>query len=143
MSARLPHACGGEPHIAHLKDSFCDVLPNKVDEYGRIHPTVNVTRTETGRWSMKEPNLQQIPSRSELGKAIRKAFVAEEGNLLVAIDYSQIEMRVAAHLTGCRSMIDLFLEGYGFFNFNIAGKGEAENSNEHAHHTKDEMKHVM
>jgi len=98
-------------HIAHLKDSFCDVLPNKVDEYGRIHPTINVTRTETGRWSMKEPNLQQIPSRSELGKAIRKAFVAEEGNLLVAIDYSQIEMRVAAHLTGCRSMIDLFLEG--------------------------------
>jgi DNA polymerase-1 len=60
---------------------------------------------------MKEPNLQQIPSRSELGKAIRKAFVAEEGNFLVAIDYSQIEMRVAAHLTGCKSMIDLFLEG--------------------------------
>ena len=98
-------------HIAHLKDSFCDTLPGKVDEFGRIHPTVNVTRTETGRWSMKEPNLQQIPSRSELGKAIRKAFVAEEGNLLVAIDYSQIEMRVAAHLTGCKSMIDLFLEG--------------------------------
>ncbi len=98
-------------HIAHLKDSFCDVLPGKVDEFGRIHPTINVTRTETGRWSMKEPNLQQIPSRSELGKAIRKAFVAEEGNFLVAIDYSQIEMRVAAHMTGCKSMIDLFLEG--------------------------------
>jgi DNA polymerase-1 len=98
-------------HLAHLKDSFCDTLPGKVDEFGRIHPTINVTRTETGRWSMKEPNLQQIPSRSELGKAIRKAFVSEEGNFLVAIDYSQIEMRVAAHLTGCRSMIDLFLEG--------------------------------
>jgi len=98
-------------HLAHLKDSFCDTLPNKVNEIGRICPTVNVTRTETGRWSMKNPNLQQIPSRTELGRAIRKAFICPPGTSLVAIDYSQIEMRVAAHLSRCKSMIQLFEEG--------------------------------
>jgi len=98
-------------HIAHLKDSFCDTLPEKVDEDGRIHATINVTRTETGRWSMRDPNLQQIPMRTELGRAIRKGFVAEEGNVLFSADYSQIEMRVAAHLSKCKSMIELFMEG--------------------------------
>ena len=98
-------------HLAHLKDSFCDTLPDKVNQAGRICPTVNVTRTETGRWSMKNPNLQQIPSRTELGKAIRKAFTSNKRTSLVAIDYSQIEMRVAAHLARCRSMTQLFLEG--------------------------------
>ena len=97
-------------HLAHIKDSFCDTLPDKVVD-GNIHPTINVTRTETGRWSMKQPNLQQIPARTEIGRAIRKAFIATPWASLVAIDYSQIEMRVAAHLAGCRSMIDLFLEG--------------------------------
>ena len=97
-------------HLAHIKDSFCDTLPGRVVD-GNIHPTINVTRTETGRWSMKQPNLQQIPARTEIGRAIRKAFIAAPWASLVAIDYSQIEMRVAAHLAGCRSMIDLFLEG--------------------------------
>ena len=76
-----------------------------------MHPTINVTRTETGRWSMKEPNLQQVPARTEYGRAIRKAFQAEPPCTLVAADYSQIEMRVAAHLAQCRSMIQLFHEG--------------------------------
>jgi len=98
-------------HLAHLKDSFCDTLPNKIDSHGRVHCTINVTRTETGRWSMKEPNLQQIPARTEYGREIRKAFVAGPGYYLVAIDYSQIEMRVAAHLAQCQSMIGLFNEG--------------------------------
>lgn len=74
-------------HLAHLKDSFCDTLPGKVDGDGRIHTTVNTTRTATGRWSMKDPNLMQIPQRTELGRAIRKGFVAGEGNVLVAVDY--------------------------------------------------------
>jgi DNA polymerase-1 len=65
---------------------------------------------------MKNPNLQQLPTRTEWGKAIRKGFVAEEGNVLVAIDYSQIEMRVAAHLAQCRSMIELFKEGRDIHN---------------------------
>ena len=103
-------------HLAHLKDSFCDTLPGKADSDGRIHTTINVTRTATGRWSMKNPNLQQLPTRTEWGKAIRKGFVAEEGNVLVAIDYSQIEMRVAAHLAQCRSMIELFKEGRDIHN---------------------------
>jgi uracil-DNA glycosylase family 4 len=98
-------------HLAHLKDSFCDTLPGKVDENGRIHTTIRVTRTGTGRWSMAQPNLQQIPVRTELGKAVRRAFQAEEENVLVAIDYSQIEMRVAAHLAQCQSMISLFHAG--------------------------------
>ena len=98
-------------HLAHLKDSFCDALPDKIDEDGRIHTTINVTRTETGRWSMKQPNLQQIPGRSEQGRAIRKAFTSGASTSLVAVDYSQIEMRVAAHLAQCQSMIGMFREG--------------------------------
>ena len=113
--AKVPHPSAKlveeYKHLAHLKDSFCDTLPLKLEEDGRIHPTVNVTRTETGRWSMKNPNLQQIPARTEQGRAIRKAFIAPNGASLVAIDYSQIEMRVAAHLAQCRSMIQLFQEG--------------------------------
>jgi len=98
-------------HLAHLKDSFCDTLPGKVDGDGRIHTTIRITSTGTGRWSMADPNLQQIPVRTELGRAIRKAFQADEGNVLLAIDYSQIEMRVAAHLAQCESMISLFHAG--------------------------------
>jgi len=98
-------------HIQHLKDSFCDTLPGKADEGGRVHPTIKTTRTATGRWSMEDPNCQQIPSRDEEGKKIREAFIAEEGNVLVSIDYSQIEMRVQAHLAQCTSMIQIFNEG--------------------------------
>ncbi len=98
-------------HVAHIKDSFCDTLPGKVDADGRIHTTIKTTRTETGRWSMADPNLQQIPQRTEIGRAVRRGFVAEEGRLLVALDFSQIEMRVIAHLAQCQSMIELFREG--------------------------------
>lgn len=98
-------------HLAHIRDSFCVTLPKWADERSRVHPTVKVTRTETGRWSMAEPNLMQIPTRTDIGKAVRDGFVAEDGWMLYAADYSQIEMRVAAHLTGCKSMIQLFQEG--------------------------------
>ena len=98
-------------HVQHLKDSFCDTLPGKADGEGRVHPTIRTTRTATGRWSMADPNCQQIPVRTELGREIRKAFIAEEGNVLVAIDYSQIELRVAAHLSQCQSMMQAFQEG--------------------------------
>jgi len=98
-------------HIQHLKDSFCDTLPGKADSNGRVHPTIKTTRTATGRWAMEDPNCQQIPSRDELGKEIRKAFIAENGNVLVSIDHSQIEMRVQAHVAQCKSMIQIFQEG--------------------------------
>jgi len=98
-------------HVQHLKDSFCDTLPSKADELGRVHPTIKTTRTATGRWSMEDPNCQQIPSRDEEGKKIREAFIAEEGNVLVSIDYSQIEMRVQAHVAQCESMLQIFREG--------------------------------
>ena len=98
-------------HVQHLKDSFCDTLPGKADTGGRVHPTIRTTRTATGRWSMADPNCQQIPVRTELGREIRKAFIAEEGNVLVAIDYSQIELRVAAHLSQCQSMMQAFKDG--------------------------------
>lgn len=102
---------GEYKHIAHLKDSFCDVLPRHVKTDGRVHPTIKTTRTATGRWSMENPNCQQIPIRTELGRRIRQTFVAESGFTLLSMDYSQIEMRVAAHLARCKSMITLFNEG--------------------------------
>jgi len=96
-------------HIQHLKDSYCDTLPEEVDEGNRIHEAIKTTRTGTGRWSMKR--LQTIPTRTEEGKEIRGAFIAEEGNVLVSIDYSQIEMRMQAHVSQCQSMIQIFQEG--------------------------------
>lgn len=98
-------------HAAHIRDSFCLTLPGKADNRDRVHPTIKTTRTATGRWSMAEPNLQQIPVRTDVGRAVREQFMAEEGWTLVACDFSQIEMRVAAHLSGCQSMIQLFREG--------------------------------
>ena len=126
-------------HLAHLKDSFCDALPSKISEDGRIHTTINITRTETGRWSMKNPNLQQIPSRSEQGRAIRKAFIAGNSTSLVAIDYSQIEMRVAAHLAQCQSMIDMFKQGRDIHTetaSQIFGIPIAEVTSQHRYPTK-------
>jgi len=98
-------------HIAHLKDSFCDTLPGHVDQDGRIHTTIRTTRTATGRWSMADPNPMQIPIRTALGRRIREAFVSEESWDLLEIDYSQIEMRVLAHVARCGSMIGLFQAG--------------------------------
>jgi uracil-DNA glycosylase family 4 len=98
-------------HLAHLKDSFCDTLPGKADGESRVHPTIRTTRTATGRWAMADPNCQQIPVRTELGRRVREQFIASPGNTLLAIDYSQIELRVAAHLSQCKSMMEAFLAG--------------------------------
>jgi len=77
----------------------------------RVHATFNQTGTATGRLSSSDPNLQNIPIRTELGKRIRSAFVAEPGNLLVSADYSQIEMRVLAHLSGDEELAEAFRRG--------------------------------
>ncbi len=91
-----------------LKSTYLDILPDVVGEDGRIHSTFHQTVTATGRLSSSEPNLQNIPVRGDLGKTIRKIFRAEAGCLLLSADYSQIELRVLAHVSGDPSLIDAF-----------------------------------
>jgi DNA polymerase I-like protein with 3'-5' exonuclease and polymerase domains len=93
---------------AKLKSTYVEGLLPLIDENGRIHTTFNQTQTATGRLSSLEPNLQNIPVRGELGAELRKFFVAEDGWKLVDADYSQIELRILAHLSGDSAMIDAF-----------------------------------
>lgn len=97
--------------LAKLKNTYVDTLPKQADKADRVHSTFNQTITSTGRLSSSGPNLQNIPNKTELGREIRKAFVAPKGFLLVSLDYSQIELRLAAALTGEKHMIDAFLRG--------------------------------
>jgi len=87
--------------LSKLKSTYLDALPELVDPRdGRIHTTFNQATAATGRLSSSDPNLQNIPTRTELGQRIRRAFVAENGFVLVSADYSQIELRVLAHVSG-------------------------------------------
>jgi DNA polymerase-1 len=86
--------------ISKLKGTYIDALPRLCDPAGRVHTSYNQAVAATGRLSSSDPNLQNIPIRSELGRAIRQAFVAPPGSVLVSADYSQIELRVLAHLSG-------------------------------------------
>jgi DNA polymerase-1 len=97
--------------LQKLVSTYIDNLPEMVGEDGRLHSTLIQTGTATGRMASKYPNLQNIPARSKEGKAIRKAFVAQAGYQLVAIDYSQIELRIAAILSGDPNLIDIFKRG--------------------------------
>lgn len=102
----------GYRELAKLKTTYIDVLPKLVDlTTGRLHTTFNQTGTATGRLSSSDPNLQNIPIMSPTGREIRRAFVAEKGYLLVSFDYSQIELRVAAHLASDQKMIEAFRRG--------------------------------
>lgn len=91
-----------------LKSTYVDTLPKLVDENDRIHTTFNLTIAATGRLSSIDPNLQNIPVRTELGKGIRRGFVAEKGNVFVSADYSQFELRIAAAMSGDELMIKAF-----------------------------------
>jgi len=91
-----------------LKSTYVDALPKQVDENSRLHTTFNLTIAQTGRLSSTDPNLQNIPVRTELGKRIRTAFVAEKGNMLVSADYSQFELRLAAYLADDKELVDMF-----------------------------------
>jgi DNA polymerase I len=98
--------------LQKLKSTYIDALPQLVNpETGRVHTSFNQAVAATGRLSSSDPNLQNIPIRTELGREIRGAFIADPGNVLISADYSQIELRVLAHLAGDETLIEAFQRG--------------------------------
>jgi len=98
--------------MAKLKSTYADALPQLIDpETGRIHTSYNQTVASTGRLSSSEPNLQNIPARGPWGTRFRRAFIPDKEYVLLAADYSQIELRVLAHLSGDPTLIETFLDG--------------------------------
>ena len=99
--------------LKKLLSTYIDALPQLINpQTGRIHTSFNQTVTATGRLSSSNPNLQNIPIRDEDGKEIRKAFIPDDGCSFFSADYSQIELRIMAHLSEDKNMIDAFLSGY-------------------------------
>jgi DNA polymerase-1 len=97
--------------IAKLKSTYADALPSQVNpETGRIHTSYSQTGSVTGRLASSDPNLQNIPIRTDLGREIRRAFIAAPGHVLLSVDYSQIELRIVAHMADDQAMIQAFLE---------------------------------
>ena len=97
--------------LAKLLGTYIDVLPTLVDEKSRIHPDFIQMGASTGRMATQNPGVQNIPIKTELGRAVREAFISEDGYTLVSFDYSQIELRVAAILSGDEKLIDIFKNG--------------------------------
>ncbi len=98
--------------LTKLKGTYVDALPLLVNPAtGRVHTSFNQTGTVTGRISSDNPNLQNIPVRTEMGRQIRKAFIAPEGRVLLAVDYSQVELRVLAHISQDPTLLDAFRQG--------------------------------
>lgn len=98
--------------LSKLKSTYTEKLPKLIDaNTGRVHTSYHQTGAATGRMSSSDPNLQNIPVRSEEGRRIRKAFVADEGNCILAADYSQIELRIMAHLSADTTLLNAFKEG--------------------------------
>jgi DNA polymerase I len=112
LSHDLPRQILDWRTLAKLKGTYIDALPTLVNpETGRVHTQFNQAVAATGRLSSSDPNLQNIPIRTELGREIRRAFVAEPGWQLISADYSQIELRVLAHLSGDETLIAAFERG--------------------------------
>jgi len=104
--------------LAKLKSTYLDALPAMVSrKTGRVHCSFNQTGTATGRLSSSDPNLQNIPIRTPLGSQVRRAFVTEKGWRIVSADYSQIELRITAHLSGDEGLKSAFAEGRDIHNF--------------------------
>jgi DNA polymerase-1 len=98
--------------LSKLKSTYVDALPAQIHpEDGRVHTSFSQTATVTGRLSSSDPNLQNIPIRTELGRRVRRGFVSEPGNVLVSLDYSQIELRIVAHMAGDEAMLNAFRAG--------------------------------
>jgi DNA polymerase-1 len=98
--------------LAKLKSTYVDALPLLVNKNtGRVHTSYNQTGTVTGRLSSSDPNLQNIPIRTDVGREVRRAFVAEEGSVLLAADYSQVELRILAHISQDPAMLATFARG--------------------------------
>jgi DNA polymerase I len=108
----LPAKIIGYREIAKLKSTYVDALPKLIHpETGRLHTSFSQTGTATGRLSSSDPNLQNIPIRTELGRQIRAAFVAEKGRILLSADYSQIELRIMAHFSNDPVLVEAFRNG--------------------------------
>ena len=97
--------------VTKLKNTYVDTLPLQVDEKSRVHTTFGLTNAQSGRLNSSDPNLQNIPTRTDLGRHIRTAFVAGKGNKLVSADYSQFELRLAAVFANDTELIDMFNRG--------------------------------
>ena len=99
-------------HLAKLKSTYTDALQDQIDpNTGRVHTSYSLVGAQTGRLSSTDPNLQNIPIRTAIGRQIREAFVPEQGNVLLAADYSQIELRLAAHMADVDSLKEAFANG--------------------------------
>lgn len=94
--------------VSKLMNTYVEPLPSQVDENNRLHTTYNMVVAQTGRLSSEKPNLQNIPVKTDLGRKIRTAFVADEGNVLISADYSQVELRIAALLSNDKDLMDMF-----------------------------------
>jgi DNA polymerase-1 len=98
--------------LAKLKSTYLDSLPLKINpRTDRVHTSFNQTGSVTGRLASSEPNLQNIPTRTEIGRKVRLGFIATPGNVLLSVDYSQIELRIVAHMSGDEAMLDAFRAG--------------------------------
>ncbi|MBE0427052.1 MAG: DNA polymerase I [Nitrospirae bacterium] len=105
----LPREILNYRSLSKLKTTYIDVLPALINQKtGRVHTSFNQAATATGRLSSSEPNLQNIPVKGEWGRRIRETFIAEQDNLLLSADYSQIELRILAHLSNDEGLIDAF-----------------------------------
>lgn len=108
--------------LAKLKSTYVDALPAAVNpQTGRVHTSFNQTGSVTGRLASSNPNLQNIPIRTELGRRVRNGFIAAEGNLLLAVDYSQIELRIVAHMAQDKTMLAAFRAGQDIHATTAAG----------------------
>jgi DNA polymerase I len=98
--------------LAKLRSTYVDALPTEINPItGRVHTSYSQTQAVTGRLSSMDPNLQNIPIRSDLGRVVRQAFVAERGNVLLSVDYSQVELRIVAHMADDQAMLNAFRTG--------------------------------